>query len=376
MSIKSDVVVVGAGIVGAACAHELARAGKRVTVIDAGLPGMVATAAGMGHIVVMDDTPAIAALTLGSRKAWDALAPRLPQSAVYTRPGTAWIAENEGEMDLVRAKHQFFASVGIEAQVLGPSGLAACEPNLRQGLCGALVVPGDAVVFAPAAAAWLIEQTVALGGAFVTGAAVVALSGTTARLSDGRVFEGHACVNAAGASAPLLTPGLPIRPRKGHLVMTESAPGFCRHELIELGYLTSAHGHAEETVAFNVQPRATGQVLIGASRQYSSPTGDIEPRIVEQMLRRCEQFMPGLAGLRHAQTWTGFRPASVDSLPLIGPYPAEPGLYIAAGHEGLGITTALSTGMLIGDHILGRSPTIDPRPYLPGRFALQRLAAL
>ena len=177
-------------------------------------------------------------------------------------------------------------------------------------------------------------------------------------------------VNAAGAAAPLLTPGLPIRGRKGHLIMTERAPGFCRYELIELGYLTSCHGHADESVAFNVQPRAGGQVLIGASRQFGSEGPDLEPRIIKMMLERCAHFMPNLSTLRHEKTWTGFRPASVDSLPLIGPHPRESRLFIAAGHEGLGITTAIATGRLVADLALGRTPPIPHEAYLPSRFAL------
>ncbi len=364
-----DIVVVGAGIVGASCAFELTKAGQRVGVIDPQEPGSVATAAGMGHIVVMDDSPAVFNLTRLSRQTWDEIAPDLPAEAVFTRPGTGWVAENDAELELVRSKHDFYRQHGIEAMILDGARLAAAEPNLRAGMLGALVIPGDAVVFAPAAAQWMIEAVCSKGGAFITGAPVVDLRGNSARLSDGRVIKGRFAVNAAGASASLLTPSLPIRPRKGHLVLTERALGFCTYELIELGYLTSAHGHAEESVAFNVQPRASGQVLIGSSRQYNSVSPDIEPRMIEMMLRRCEHFMPSIANLKHVRTWTGFRPASADSLPLIGPLPAEPDLYIAAGHEGLGITGAIATGRLVAEQILGKTPSIPHEPYLPGRFA-------
>jgi len=364
-----DAVVVGAGIVGASCAWQLMLAGERVAVIDAGAPGMVATAAGMGHIVVMDDSPAIFALTVLSRKTWDEVAPALPKDAVYFRPGTAWVAENDAELAIVRSKHAFYRDRGIEAEMLDAAELATREPNLRRGMLGALVIPGDAVVYAPAAARWMVEQVCSSGGAFITGAPVVALSGGRAELSDGRVMTGKITVNAAGAAAPLLTPGLPIRARKGHLIMTERAPGFCRYELIELGYLTSCHGRADESVAFNVQPRADGQVLIGASRQFGSHGPDLEPRILKLMLDRCTYFMPTLSTLRHEKTWTGFRPASADSLPLIGPHPRDPRLFIAAGHEGLGITGAIASGRLVADLALGRTPPIPHVPYLPSRFS-------
>jgi glycine/D-amino acid oxidase-like deaminating enzyme len=77
--------------------------------------------------------------------------------------------------------------------------------------------------------------------------------------------------------------------------------------------------------------------------------------------------MPGLADLSAVRCWTGFRAATPDKLPLIGPTPGNSRLYLATGHEGLGITTSLATGRLVADRILGRPPAIPIEPYLPGR---------
>jgi len=76
--------------------------------------------------------------------------------------------------------------------------------------------------------------------------------------------------------------------------------------------------------------------------------------------------MPAIASLSVIRCWTGFRPATPDNLPLIGPS-AEPGLYLATGHEGLGITTCLATARLIVDELLGRESAIPREPYLPAR---------
>ncbi|HXF25112.1 MAG TPA: FAD-binding oxidoreductase, partial [Gemmatimonadaceae bacterium] len=159
----------------------------------------------------------------------------------------------------------------------------------------------------------------------------------------------------------------PIVPRKGHLVITDRYPGFCRHQLVELGYLTSAHTMTTESVAFNVQPRATGQMLIGSSRELVGWDGSINRSIVRRMLDRALDFMPGLALASAIRTWTGFRPATPDKLPLIGSWDEMPGLWIAAGHEGLGITTSVGTGQLLADLITGRAPAIDPAPFAPSR---------
>jgi glycine/D-amino acid oxidase-like deaminating enzyme len=180
-------------------------------------------------------------------------------------------------------------------------------------------------------------------------------------------LEAGAVVNATGAAASTFTPGLPIVPRKGHLVITEPRPGFCRHQVVELGYLQSAHTMDAASVAFNVQPRATGQLLIGSSRELVGWDASVNRAVLSRMLARAAAFMPGLARLPAIRTWTGFRPATPDKLPLIGAWPLVDGLWIAAGHEGLGITTALGTGSMIADLIAGRAPGIDPAPFAPGR---------
>src|SRR3954466_11612590 len=124
-------------------------------------------------------------------------------------------------------------------------------------------------------------------------------------------------INAAGAQAALLTPELPIVPRKGHLAITDRAPGFVRHQLVELGYLTSAHAMTSESVAFNVQPRSTGQVLIGSSRELVGWDASMNRAILSRMLARAAQLMPVLRDVSIVRCWTGFRPATPDKLPLI-----------------------------------------------------------
>jgi glycine/D-amino acid oxidase-like deaminating enzyme len=140
-----------------------------------------------------------------------------------------------------------------------------------------------------------------------------------------------------------------------------------KHQLVELGYLKSAHSVAGDSVAFNVQPRPTGQLLIGSSRQYGSEERGVDSAILSRMLERAREFMPQLGGLSSLRAWTGFRAATPDKLPLIGRWPGHERLYLAAGHEGLGITTSLATGKLLMDDILGRESAIPRQPYSPNR---------
>ena len=365
---RGRAIIVGAGIVGAACARTLARDGWEVLVVDSKPIGSGATAAGMGHVVAMDDSEAQFALCRYSRDLWDELAPDLPASVEYTRAGTLWVASDDEEMAEVDRKAQFFADCGVEAEALGAARLRQLEPNLRPGLLGGFRVPGDSVVYPPSAAAALIERAQAQGARFTMGAPVRGIGGTWVELEDGTRLEGDLVVNAAGARAAFLTPGLAIRPRKGHLVITDRHPGFVRHQILELGYLKSAHGSDHDSVAFNVQPRATGQLLIGSSRQYDVTDPAVEPGMIRRMIDQALKFMPGLAHLSAIRAWTGFRAATPDSLPIVGPHPEIPGLFLAAGHEGLGITTSLGTAEILADLIAGRPSHIPTEPYLPKRF--------
>ena len=361
-----DVLIVGAGIVGAACADALTEAGLSVTVLESRFAGGGATAAAMGHIVVMDDSEAQFALTRFSRGLWEELSAEMPRSCEDERTGTLWVASNQAEMGHVRAKSDFYRRRGVEVEELDEKDLASEEPNLRPGLAGALRVPGDRVLYPVNSARWLLARAVARGARLVEGAEASAIVGRRVATRKGD-FEAGSVVNAAGTAAPLLTPGLPVAPRKGHLMITDRYPGFCRHQLVELGYLSSAHTPSPESVAFNLQPRATGQMLLGSSREFVGFDAGVNRRVRDRMIRRALEFMPGLARLSAIRTWTGFRPATPDNLPLIGSWGKTPGLFVAAGHEGLGITTSLGTGRLVADAVLGRQSPIDPAPYSPLR---------
>jgi glycine/D-amino acid oxidase-like deaminating enzyme len=364
------VVVIGAGIVGAAIARALSREGIRPIVVDPRPPGSGATAAGMGHLPVMDDSEAQFALCRYSQLLWDEASDVLPPAVEFDRSGTLWVAADEEEMAEVERKKGFYEARGVEAHVLDAGGVTEAEPNLRTGLVGGLLLPREAVIYPPCAARSFLDQAIARGAEARIGVAVSMIDGRSVTLATGQAIEADAVVNAAGWQATRLTPGLEVRPKKGHLVITDRYPGFIKHQVLELGYLKSAHAPEEDSVAFNVQPRQTGQILVGSSRQLDVSDPKVDRPILERMMGRAIEYMPEIARLSSIRVWTGFRAATPDSLPIIGPHPERPGLYLATGHEGLGITTSLGTAELIVDHILGRPSVIPSGAYLPGRLAV------
>jgi len=362
--VNADVIVIGAGIVGAACAHELARAGLSVLVLDAGQGG--ATQAGMGHLVVMDDNPAELTLSHESLKLWHDWAPRMNAECAFAACGTLWVAANDAEMAAAEDKWRRLQAHGIACELLTADALVAAEPALRAGLAGALKVSRDSVVYAPSAARWLLAQ--APRAVAFEQAEVTAIEDACVRLADGSRRSAGAVVLAAGIHASRLCPDLPLRPKKGHLAITDRYPGTVHHQLIELGYISSAHHSDGASVAFNVQPRPTGQLLIGSSRQFDSTDPAVESPMLARMLGRALDYLPALAGLNTLRTWTGFRAATPDSLPIIGRHPRQSGLWLAVGHEGLGVTTAPATARLLAAQITGSALPFEPAPYGMQRF--------
>jgi glycine/D-amino acid oxidase-like deaminating enzyme len=374
---KPDVLIVGAGIVGAACAYYLSLEGLSVTVLDAGFAGGGTTSAGMGHLAVMDDSEAEFDLCKTSCDLWAELSPEMPDYCEETSEGCLWIAADDEDMAAIVPRIDHYNQRGVHVEQLDEHQLAEAEPELRPGLPGAMLLHEDRVLYQLGATRWLLGEARKRGTVVREHTPVTALKPGYVETESGRIHAGQ-IVNACGGQASRLLqfsaaggstslPQLPIEPRKGHLVITDRYPGFVRRQLLELGYQKSAHTLTKESVAFNVQPRATGQMLIGSSRELVGWDTSINPEILGQMLERAFEFLPRLRDLSCIRTWTGLRPSTPDKLPYVGRWPLIDDLWIAAGHEGLGIMTATGTGRLLTDLILERQPPFDPEPFDPAR---------
>lgn len=362
----TDVLVIGAGIIGAACAHELARAGLSVRVVDGQLGG--ATQTGMGHLVAMDTCAAELALSSMSLDIWRDWGARMGDTdatCAYTRCGTMWIAANEQDMAEAERKQRRLREYDVSATLLNAQALAQAEPALRAGLAGALHVPEDGLVYAPGAARWLLTH--ASPRLVFESVAVSKIDAHGAVLADGSRRNADAIVLAAGLSAARLCDDLPLHPKKGHLAITDRYPTAVRHQLVELGYMASTQQRDGAAIAFNVQPRPTGQLLIGSSRQAGVAAPAVEPAVLSRMLQRAIDFLPGLSGLNLIRTWTGIRAATPDGLPLIGRHPSRDTLWLAVGHEGLGVTTAPATARLLTALMTGATPPLNPSPFSASR---------
>lgn len=345
--------------------------GRRVALVDRATPGAGATGRAMGHVMQHDESEPMWQLTRRAQEMWALLACELPSDCEFRTCGALWVAEAE-DLSEAEAKMRRFAARDLETHMLTPRQLLECEPHLTGSdavqIAGALLVPTDSVVLPFGVCRWLVEDAVRRGAVAMFGVDVARVDEGLVSFADGTTIAADEIVVAAGARSADLVPGVPIRRRKGHLVLTEYHPGVCRHECVELGYIRHTRSGLGDSVAFNVQPRDGSRVLIGSCRQYDREGDEVEPAMLQRMLERAYGFMPVLRSLAHAKTWTGFRPSTPDGLPIIGRDARRPWLWLATGHEGYGVTSGIATAELVAELMVGADTTIDATPFAPGRF--------
>jgi D-hydroxyproline dehydrogenase subunit beta len=187
---RYDAVVIGAGIVGAACAYEFTRANLRVAIVEENDPGSGATDAGMGHLLIMGDSEAEFALTRYSLELWHSLADSLPSECGYWECGTIWVAADEEELRLARRKCEYYNSNGVAAELLDVRQIADAEPNLRPDLAGALLVQRDAAIHPRLAVRFLLDSALQKGAELISDKRAVSLNDTGVHLSDGTSLSG------------------------------------------------------------------------------------------------------------------------------------------------------------------------------------------
>jgi D-hydroxyproline dehydrogenase subunit beta len=382
MSVResADVVVIGGGIVGAACAYYLTEAGARVCLVERDFPASGTSRACDGLILLWDKaSPAELALGQMSARLWAELAETQGLACEYARHGSILLAENEAALAAGRAKADELGTAGIAAAVLDGPELRALEPQLAADLAGGVLFPGDAQVDARRATVAMIDAARQRGLALWIGAPVTAIhrdaggrvSGVTAGDTE---ISCHAIVCAAGvwsnAVAGLVGLDLPIRPRKGHILVIASRPGFLKHPLLEGSYVSTVTSAAGDTpqVALVAEPAAGGTLLLGSSREFAGFDRRVSQAIVQAITTRALRFLPDLYRASIIRSYAGLRPWSPDHLPLVGPVETVPGFYLAAGHEGAGIGLAPVTGRLIADWVTGRELPAVAQTILPGRF--------
>ncbi|GGP33058.1 NAD(P)/FAD-dependent oxidoreductase [Streptomyces abikoensis] len=371
-----DVIVVGAGVVGAACAYYAARHGLSVTVLDRGPVAGGTTGAGEGNLLVSDKEPGPELeLALLSTGLWRDLAGRLPERVEYEPKGGLVVASADAGMKALRDFAAAQATAGVTAHEIPADRLADLEPHLAPGLAGGFHYPQDAQVQPALAAAHLLRAS---GARVRTGEEVTAiLTGPDGGVRGVRTRAGTVraprVVNATGTwggeLARLAGSHLPVMPRRGFVLVTEPLPRVVRHKVYAADYVADvASGSAALQTSAVVEGTPSGPVLIGASRERVGFDRTLSVEALRRLAAQATALFPVLAGVRAMRTYAGFRPYLPDHLPAIGADPRVPGLLHACGHEGAGIGLAPATGLILARLLTDTEPPLDTGPFDPGRF--------
>lgn len=370
-----DAVIIGAGVVGAACAYYAARAGLSVAVVDRGPVAGGTTGAGEGNLLVSDkEAGPELDLALLSTRLWSELAAVLPREVEYEPKGGLVVAPDEATVKALRSFAEGQRAAGVDAVEVPGHALRELEPHLAPGLAGGFHYPQDAQVQPAQAAARLLAAS---GAEVYPGEEVteVLLDRGAVRgvRTPRRELPAPAVVNAAGTwgghVAGLAGTTLPVLPRRGFVLVTEPLPRVVRHKVYAADYIADvASGSAALQSSAVVEGTPAGPVLIGATRERVGFDRSLSTQALRRLASQAAALFPVLADVRVLRTYHGFRPYLPDHLPAIGPDPRRPGLLHACGHEGAGIGLAPATGLLIAAALTGAEPPLPAHPFRPDRF--------
>ncbi|HWT15424.1 MAG TPA: FAD-dependent oxidoreductase [Patescibacteria group bacterium] len=412
-----DVIVLGGGVIGLSCAHALARGGRSVTVLERALIGAGASHGNCGTItpshalplaqpgviaqglrwLLKPDAPLRIAPTLNpTRLAWLArfalngthaqvarIAPA--KAAILNRSRAlieAFIRDEaidcdfaaDGELQVFRDRRNFddacrelaiLRAHGVPVEVWDGARVERDEPALKPGVVGGLYWPNDAHIRPDRYVAALAERARAAGVVIREDATVSGFDVAAGRIAavhvDRARLRAGAIVLAGGAWSPLMARDLglrlPIQPGKGYSI-TFSRPARAPKRPLVL---------AEPRVC--VTTWASG-FRLGSTMEFAGYDDTLNRVRLDALVRGADDFLHEPAGLERLEEWWGWRPMTTDDLPIIGASTRIDGLWLATGHGMLGMSMANATAELLAAQMLGRETVIDPRAYLPARFAL------
>jgi len=378
---SADVIVIGAGIVGAMCAYFSIKAGLRTLVIDRSTVASGTTGAGEGNIMVSDKSPGPELeLALISRDLWFEVGNDVGDSFELVAKGGIAIARHDPTSLFDFAKSQ--REAGVDCRVIDRSELYEREPFINRSIEHAVYYPQDGQCQPMLAAANILRHARTAGAQLIPHSDVLRIE--KSKSSTGSLLKVHTTsgeyvapyvINASGTWAGEIAEragsSLPIMPRKGFILVTAPLPPKIFHKVYDSDYVDNvASSEADLQTSTVVEGTKSGTILIGASRQRVGYNKNIDVSVIKKLAQQATSLYPFLADTQLLRVYNGFRPYSPDHLPVIGEDFHVPGLYHCAGHEGAGIGLSAASGKLISQLITGSAPLVDPTPFSPHRFQM------
>jgi glycine/D-amino acid oxidase-like deaminating enzyme len=389
--VRGSVVVVGSGIIGAACARALCDRGFSVTIVERGASVSATSASGEGNLLVSDKAPGPELdLARYSLRLWPGVVHELSEeladefpSLEFEPKGGLVVATGERDAMALDGFAQRQIEQGVQAETLSASDARLLEPDLTERLTSAVYYPDDAQVQPVIAGEAFLASARARGAKVVLGAAV-----TGPLLDDGGALVGVLTTKGAvpadrvvvaagpwsGDVARLLGGWLPVEPRRGFILVTSRMTQRIFHKVYDADYVGAVESDdgALQTSTV-VESTASGTVLIGSSRERVGFDSSLEVHVIAELATKAVRLFPFLADVSLMRAYCGFRPFIPDHLPVIGEDPAVRGLWYATGHEGAGIGLAPATAVMLAALLCGEEPELASDPFSPARPTLVSL---
>lgn len=386
----ADVIVIGAGIVGAACARRLAQSGLRVIVLDRSAAASGTSAKGEGNLLISDKGPgAELGLAQYAGSLWPSvtaelsaeLGPGFP-SIEFERKGGLVVATTDAGAAPLLAFAASQRDAGVDARPVSIAEAIELEPELNPAATAAVFYSDDAQVQPVIATEALLASARLAGAVIRTGVAVTGAIRSAShpeavvgvRTSVGGFHAPNVVLAAgpwSGEVAASLGVVLPVRPRRGVVLVTTRMPHRIFHKVYDGDYFgaTQSSDAALQTSSV-VESTAAGTVLIGSSREQVGFDEQMRVQVLRELAAKSLRLFPFLENASIMRSYGGFRPFMPDHLPVISADHRAPGLWHASGHEGAGIGLSLATAEMLAAQMLGTTPPIDAAPFALSRASL------
>jgi D-hydroxyproline dehydrogenase subunit beta len=379
---KASVIVVGAGICGAAAAYFLCQRGFEVKLIEASAPAAEATGAADGAVSVASKRPgpmmtaALAGITLYRELAEQGLF-----GDIFKSRSTFIVAASDVECEVLHAHAEALFTAGVSIDKLTRTQTRDRFPALSPEVRMAVEVKNEGhaigyqIVHRLLTAANIVVRRNEPVLRFIRSNADDRLAGV--ETTNGKLFADFVVITAGSGSDKLLNLNGALFPRKGQLLVTERAPRLnaampgsimSGSYLLSKGSQSSANGRPARGLGLVIDPLITGQFLIGGTREDFGDRRTNDLDAVSQILKDAVALVPALADVRLLRSFAGARTAVADGLPLIGPLPGLSNAFVVTGFEGDGICLGPVSGKAIAELIAGKAPSFDLSPFAPARF--------
>ena len=364
----SDVVIVGGGIVGCACAYDLAKRGAKVTLLEYGKTGMQATNAAAGLLAPLVEAKAPDALMragMEALRAYPAVVAELEAACgfdlEFQQRGILRVAFDDAEAGMLGRRVAWQRELGLPVELLDAAAVRELEPRVTERSLAGTICPQEASISNQLTALALERAAESRGATIVQRAAV-----TKFRRSPGRVTA----VEAGGATYPCDAIVLAAGARSGQLAakMGIALPVFpIRGQMIALGGMQAPIRHAVWGPEGYLVPRANGLVFAGATIERVGFRRRTTKAGIAGLRAMAARLVPQLASATMPFEWAGLRPGTTDDMPIIGRLPGT-NVVAATGHYRSGILLGPWTGQRVAAGIVDGDWSGVPNEFSPARF--------